>query len=239
MNKVDTEKHKQYITELLRRYAAATLNSNKVLLQERILEASEGLVLALVTRFVRRFHINFSEVDDLKQAARIAVWNCIPRYDPTRNLHFTTYAGESVKGAVYSEHTRVQRLIHAPNRYFRLNLESADASATTDIFNRALMAWQSRATNLLEYDEDTTSIDAVNPQQEAAVLVREILHASTELFTKRNGAILVDYLQGVSTSELGRKYGFTRAWADQLPKQLLLKLRKHFDSCVQAPTCRG
>ena len=54
--------------------------------------------LPLADYFARRYADRSVELDDLQQVARLGLVNALDRFDPTREVRFSTFAGRTIDG---------------------------------------------------------------------------------------------------------------------------------------------
>ncbi len=93
-------------------------------IRERLVRAHLGLAASLAGRFSSRQEA----ADDLHQAALLGLLHAIDRYDPTRNIQFTTFAWATISGEL-KRHFRDRTWgMRVPRRVQELYLMTAEAT---------------------------------------------------------------------------------------------------------------
>lgn len=95
-------------------------------IRERLVRAHLGLAASLAARFSSRQEA----ADDLHQAALLGLLHAIDRFDPTRNIQFTTFAWATISGEL-KRHFRDRTWgMRVPRRVQELYLVTAEATDT-------------------------------------------------------------------------------------------------------------
>lgn len=95
-------------------------------IRERLVRAHLGLAASLAARFSSRQEA----ADDLHQAALLGLLHAIDRFDPTRNIQFTTFAWATISGEL-KRHFRDRTWgVRVPRRVQELYLVTAEATDT-------------------------------------------------------------------------------------------------------------
>jgi len=104
---------------LHRRYFEQRRAPDRALLLERY----QGLARALATRSAKPS----DDLDDLVQVALLGVLSALERFDPDRNIEFTTFAWATVQGELKRYHRDRGWAIHVPRRLQEAYLRTAAA----------------------------------------------------------------------------------------------------------------
>jgi RNA polymerase sigma-B factor len=89
----------------------------------RLLDRYQGLARALAIRSARPS----DDLDDLVQVALVGVLSALERFDPDRNVEFTTFAWATVQGELKRHHRDRGWSIHVPRRLQEAYLRTAAA----------------------------------------------------------------------------------------------------------------
>jgi RNA polymerase sigma factor for flagellar operon FliA len=207
----------------------------------------EGLPVAeAVSRRVARRLGGLVELNDLYSIAKIALYDVVRTYDPSRAA-FAVYAASKLKWAIFDE---VRRLTHGRSVAARLNAAMASErfGAAFDIELGArdeppsIEDWQARLSTMLAGHAAAlavglaqSSVDvmrvadaAASPEEQAArAEIADRLRRSVEALPERERALVERHYYGGEPFEaIAEDLGISKSWASRLHERAITQLGK-------------
>jgi RNA polymerase sigma-B factor len=213
----------------------------------------------LVTRFLpfaeylaRRFGGRGESLEDLTQVAMIGLLNAVDRFDPSREVQFSTYAAATIlgelkrhfrdKGWALRVPRRLQELAVQVNRALPELTQSLGRSPTipelathlgvaTDDIADAMEAVQAYSTSSLETpmgEEGKAPIDSLGGEDPSMELLDEwssIAPAVAELSPRDRRVLYLRFFRGMTQSEIAEDVGVSQMHVSRILTQTLEKLR--------------
>ena len=213
----------------------------------------------LVTRFVpfaeylaRRFGGRGESLEDLTQVAMIGLLNAIDRFDPSREVQFSTYAAATIvgelkrhfrdKGWALRVPRRLQELAVQVNRALPELTQSLGRSPTipelathlgvaTDDIAEAMDAVQAYSTSSLETpmgEEAKAPIDSLGGEDPSLALLEEwssLAPAVAELSPRDRRVLYLRFFRDLTQSEIAEDVGVSQMHVSRILTQTLEKLR--------------
>ena len=214
----------------------------------------------LVARFVpfaeylaRRFGGRGESLEDLTQVAMIGLLNAIDRFDPSREVQFSTYAAATIvgelkrhfrdKGWALRVPRRLQELAVQVNRALPELTQSLGRSPTipelashlgvaTDDIAEAKDAVQAYSTSSLETpmgEEAKAPIDSLGGDDPSMALLEEwssIAPAVAELSPRDRRVLYLRFFRDLTQSEIAEDVGVSQMHVSRILTQTLEKLRR-------------
>jgi RNA polymerase sigma-B factor len=214
----------------------------------------------LVARFVpfaeylaRRFGGRGESLEDLAQVAMIGLLNAIDRFDPSREVQFSTYAAATIvgelkrhfrdKGWALRVPRRLQELAVQVNRALPELTQSLGRSPTipelashlgvaTDDIAEAMDAVQAYSTSSLETpmgEEAKAPIDSLGGDDPSMALLEEwssIAPAVAELSPRDRRVLYLRFFRDLTQSEIAEDVGVSQMHVSRILTQTLEKLRR-------------
>jgi RNA polymerase sigma-B factor len=225
-------------------HAARYAETHEESLRAEIVGRYENLCALLASRYAR----GPDSFEDLRQQANVALLKALDRFDPSRNVRFTTYAWVTISGELkryLRDHTwrvRVPRSLQ--ETYLRVRSETDELRIELGREpTRAEVAEECRAS---ERDVDAArgaesafapaSLDAVPDVAETAatgewslrrVEDRRVLEQLLAALPARSRKILwLHYFEGLPQSSIGRRLGISQVHVSRLLGRSLEVLRR-------------
>ena len=212
--------------------------------------------LNLAHQLARRFAHRGEALDDLVQVASVALIKAVDRFDPGRNVEFTTFATRTIIGELKRHFRDRGWAVRAPRRIQELYLAlgHATGSLSQQLGRAPTVAELATATGApeelvieaLEAGQGyrTSSIDLPDQQDEAAgasfsaedvrftsVDDRSVLSPALALLTPREQTILrLRFVEGLTQSEIAQRIGLSQMHVSRLLAASLARLREVFDA---------
>jgi RNA polymerase sigma-B factor len=211
--------------------------------------------LDLAQRLARRFAHRGEPYDDLVQVASLAIIKSVDRFDPDRNVEFTTFATRTVIGELKRHFRDKGWAVRAPRRIQELYLELGHAISSlsqelgrpptvADLVKRT-GATEEAVLETLEAGQGyrTSSLDVPDRQGEtlagqvgeddtrlARVDDRSVLAPALERLTPREQHIVhLRFVEGLTQSEIAKQIGVSQMHVSRLLAASLAQLRDAFD----------
>ena len=212
--------------------------------------------LNLAHQLARRFAHRGEALDDLVQVASVALIKAVDRFDPERNVEFTTFATRTIIGELKRHFRDRGWAVRAPRRIQELYLAlgHATGSLSQQLGRAPTVAELATATGApeelvieaLEAGQGyrTSSIDLPDQQDEAvgtgfsaedvrftSVDDRSVLSPALALLTPREQTILrLRFVEGLTQSEIAQRIGLSQMHVSRLLAASLARLREVFDA---------
>lgn len=214
----------------------------------------------LATRFVpfaeylaRRFAGRGESIEDLTQVAMIGLLNAVDRFDPSREVQFSTYAAATIvgelkrhfrdKGWALRVPRRLQELAVRVNRALPELTQSLGRSPTipelaehlgvgADEIADAMDAVQAYSTSSLDTpagDEGQAPIDSLGGDDPSIALLDEwssLAPAVAELSPRDRRVLYLRFFRGLTQSEIAEDVGVSQMHVSRILTQTLEKLRR-------------
>jgi RNA polymerase sigma-B factor len=229
---------------------AELARSGDITLRTQLVEAHLGLAEHLARRFVYRGEA----YDDLVQVASIALIKAVDRFDPDREVEFTTFATKTILGELKRHFRDKGWAIRAPRRlqelYLHLNQSvatlsqelrrsptiaelAADTGTTEEQVLEALEAGQSyRSTSLDSAGPDEEGLGSKLGVEQSGMGVAEwrtILEPHIQALPTREQMILkLRFVDGLTQSEIAAHIGLSQMHVSRLLVHSLATLRERF-----------
>jgi RNA polymerase sigma-B factor len=208
--------------------------------------------LNLAGQLARRFTNRVEPYDDLYQVASMALVKAVDRFDPDRNVKFSTFAVSYIVGEL-KRHFRDRGWgVRAPRRVQELYLEigtqieelshtfgrtptiaelSAALNTPVDAVLEAMEAGRGyRAASLDDPNVNEAASAAAHfdhNDQVTLVETREILQAGMEHLTPRERQLIhLRFVEELTQSEIARRLGVSQMHVSRLLEQCLARLRR-------------
>lgn len=220
-------------------------------LRRQLVEAHLGLAFQLARRFANRGET----YDDLAQVASIALIKSVDRFDPDREVEFSTFATRTVIGELKRHFRDKGWAIRAPRRIQELYLElghviedlsqalgrpptvaeMADATGTPEeAVLEALEAGQGYRTSSIDASDhqDGTLSDRLGDVDSGfgGAEDRMMLAIATARLSDRERTILrLRFIEGLTQSEIAAEMGISQMHVSRLLAGSLSRLRDSFD----------
>lgn len=216
--------------------------------KSRIVDAYLDLVRSLARRFANRGE----PLDDLVQVGSMGLLKAIDRFDPDRNIQFTTYAVPTIVGELRryfrdrAATIRVPRGLrersHVLNTAIQHFLQDngrtptvAEISGITGISEEDVIEGleSNEATNLASLDSRTDEgelslLDVVGDEDKTLKLLDERLSlagAMSNLDEREKRLLYLRFIEGLSQSEIAERLGISQMHVSRLLRQTLQSLR--------------
>lgn len=214
----------------------------------------------IATRFVpfaeylaRRFSGRGESIEDLTQVAMIGLLNAVDRFDPSREVQFSTYAAATIvgelkrhfrdKGWALRVPRRLQELAVRVNRALPELTQSLGRSPTipelaehlgvgTDEIADAMDAVQAYSTSSLDTpagEEGQAPIDSLGEDDPSIALLDEwssLAPAVAELSPRDRRVLYLRFFRGLTQSEIAEDVGVSQMHVSRILTQTLEKLRR-------------
>ncbi len=214
----------------------------------------------LVSQFVpfaeylaRRFGGRGESLEDLTQVAMIGLLNAVDRFDPSREVQFSTYAAATIvgelkrhfrdKGWALRVPRRLQELAVQVNRALPELTQSLGRAPTipelathlgvaTDDIAEAMDAVQAYSTSSLETpmgEEAKAPIDSLGGEDPSMALLEEwssIAPAVAELSPRDRRVLYLRFFRDLTQSEIAEDVGVSQMHVSRILTQTLEKLRR-------------
>jgi RNA polymerase sigma-B factor len=217
-------------------------------LRERLITENLGLARRLAHRFAHRGQ----SYDDLAQVASIALIKAVDRYDPERNVKFSTFATGTILGELKRHFRDRGWAVRAPRRIQELYLElgatieslghELGRSPTVSELAQATGASEESIVEAIEAGQGyrSASLDApaaggatlgdiLASQDSATALVeqRSVLEPALALLPPRNRDIVkLRFIDGLTQSEIAARIGISQMHVSRLLATSLAQLRE-------------
>ncbi len=222
--------------------------SNDPALRTQLIEAHLGLVEYLARRFAGRGE----PLDDLIQVATIGLVKAVDRFDPDREVEFSTYATPTIVGELKRHFRDKGWAVRVPRRLQELNLrlgsvisqlsqdlqhsptvaEIAEASGATQ--EEVLEALDSaHAYSLISLDAGTTEEglsyhEQIGGEDEALEALEERVSVGPllrQLAPRERRMLYLRFFKGMTQSEIARDLGISQMHVSRLLARTLATLR--------------
>lgn len=214
----------------------------------------------IATRFVpfaeylaRRFAGRGESIEDLTQVAMIGLLNAVDRFDPSREVQFSTYAAATIvgelkrhfrdKGWALRVPRRLQELAVRVNRALPELTQTLGRSPTipelaehlgvgTDEIADAMDAVQAYSTSSLDTpvgEEGQAPIDSLGEYDPSIALLDEwssLAPAVAELSPRDRRVLYLRFFRGLTQSEIAEDVGVSQMHVSRILTQTLEKLRR-------------
>lgn len=208
--------------------------------------------LGLARRLARRFDYRGQSQDDLYQVASIGLLKAVSRFDPSREVEFTTFATTTITGELKRHFRDRGWAIRAPRRLQELYLElgpaaellghrlgrpptitelAADVDASEESVIEALEAGQGYRTASIDApgDGNRAIADRLATEDAAISLVddlSEIAPAFRSLPERSRVIIRLRFVDGLTQSEIAKEVGISQMHVSRLLSESLAQLRQ-------------
>jgi RNA polymerase sigma-B factor len=209
--------------------------------------------LAFAEYLARRFGGRGESLEDLTQVATIGLLNAIDRFDPAREVQFSTYAAATIvgelkryfrdKGWALRVPRRLQELAVQVNRALPELTQTLGRSPTipelaahlgveTDDIADALDAVQAYSTSSLDTpmgEEGKAPIDSLGGEDPSMALLEEwssIAPAVASLPSRDRRVLYLRFFRGLTQSEIAEDVGVSQMHVSRILTQTLEKLRR-------------
>jgi RNA polymerase sigma-B factor len=219
-------------------------------LREKLITENLGLARRLAHRFAHRGQ----SYDDLAQVASIALIKAVDRFDPERNVKFSTFATGTIIGELKRHFRDRGWAVRAPRRVQELYLELGTTieslghelgrSPTVPELARATDASEESIVEAIEAGQGYRSAsldapavggatlgDSLSSEDSATALVEErsVLEPALALLPERNREIVrLRFLDGLTQSEIATRIGISQMHVSRLLSTSLAQLREAF-----------
>jgi RNA polymerase sigma-B factor len=204
----------------------------------------------------RRFAGRGESPEDLTQVANVGLLNAIDRFDPSRNVRFSTYAAATIvgelkryfrdKGWALRVPRRMQEIAVRINRVLPELTQSFGRSPTiaelaenldvsTDDIVEAMEAVQAYSTTSLDApigEEGKAPVDVVGDEDPSIELLDEwssLAPAVAELSPRDRRVLYLRFFRGLTQSEIADDVGVSQMHVSRILTQTLEKLRQHVE----------
>lgn len=108
--------------------------------------------------FIRKYHVNRFDYDDLYQAGLIGLYQAYKHYDKTSNVKFSTFAFKYIFGSINKEYTTVIANYNVKYEKIRKFIENNDYLSYKDIASKLKISLNdvilaSTKVDIIKYDE--------------------------------------------------------------------------------------
>ncbi|MHB8857920.1 MAG: SigB/SigF/SigG family RNA polymerase sigma factor [Thermoleophilia bacterium] len=221
-----------------------------------------GAYMDLVHSLARRFANRGEPLDDLVQVASMGLLKAIDRFDPDRNVQFTTYAVPTIVGELRryfrdrSSAIRLPRglrersymLNNAIQRFSQENGRSPNVSeiaAATGISEEEVIEGLegSEATTIASLDTtteegDLSLLDIIGGEDQTLRLLDERLSlagAMSELDSREQNLLYLRFIEGLSQTEIADRLNISQMHVSRLLRRTLQSLRQNLTSSSREP----
>ncbi|MDX6697088.1 MAG: polymerase sigma-B factor [Solirubrobacteraceae bacterium] len=220
--------------------------------------------LPLAHQVARRYHRSGEPFDDLLQVARLGLCKAVERFDPAREVAFSTYAVPTMVGEIKRHFRDTGWAIHLPRSLQErvLKVESASKALSSKLGRAPTVAEIAEATDMelelaLEALEaasayEARSLDAPAPaddqegrsyaetiggRDEAYELVEDrgaVADAMRTLPQRERRILHMRFLQDMTQSEIAERVGVSQMQVSRLLRRSLAQLREVAESTPTA-----
>ena len=200
--------------------------------------------LRLVYKIAQRYYTPDpgTEFDDLVQQGMVGLLEAARRYDPARNLRFTTFAFFWIRQGVQRLAVTAGTIPQRANRHYQ---EQSPASIRANAIRRAPIARLDAPLHDRRGDESNATLadiiaDAAPSVEDQVLGSIEAERIFAELnLNARGQAIIRDWLSGLSRTEAQALHGVSRSWIHQIlstRKEKLMPRTSDSTTCIE-PGC--
>lgn len=222
-------------------------------LRQELIEVHLGLVEYLARRFAGRGE----PLDDLVQVATIGLVKAVDRFDPAREVEFSTYATPTIVGELKRHFRDKGWAVRIPRRLQELNLrlggivselsqqggrsptvhEIAEAAGTTE--DEVLEAMDSaHAYNLVSLDaasgqEGLSLLEQLGEEDETLDLLEyraSLAPLLEQLPPRERGMLYLRFFKGLTQSEIAEDLGISQMHVSRLLARTLATLRERLEA---------
>jgi RNA polymerase sigma-B factor len=219
-------------------------------LRDRLVSENIGLARRLAHRFAHRGQ----SYDDLAQVASIALINAVDRYDPGRNVAFSTFATGTIIGELKRHFRDRGWAVRAPRRVQELYLELgalsetlghrlgrsptvAELAGAAGCSEEAIMEAMEAGQGYRSASLDATGAGSVNledrlsTEDSGASMVEErsVLEPALAALPERSRQIVrLRFIDGLTQSEIASRVGISQMHVSRLLAASLDQLREAF-----------
>jgi RNA polymerase sigma-B factor len=202
----------------------------------------------------RRFAGRGEPLDDLNQVANVGLLNAIDRFDPSRNVRFSTFAAATIVGELKRHFRDKGWALRVPRRMQELAVrinqvlpeltqrfgrsptipelaEHLDVSA--DDIVEATEAVQAYSTTSLDAPiggEGRAPVESIGAEDPSLELLEEwssLAPAVAELSPRDRRVLYLRFFRGLTQSEIAQDIGVSQMHVSRILAQTLEKLRRH------------
>jgi RNA polymerase sigma factor FliA len=184
----------------------------------------------------RRFHDEIP-FDDYLQSARLALVECVDRYDPSLGASFRTYAARRMHGAILDSvdrYSEKQRQIAATRALRAERVESLCAGGDDDLFTRLAdvgvglaLSIMLEGTGMIASDETACSTAESPYRRRELEQLRRRTHNLIDLLPEGEKRVVTHhYLQSIPFDAIAQSMNLTKGRISQLHKAALQRLRR-------------
>lgn len=243
-----SERHPQLPKSEVRRLFRRLQDSGDPETRSKLIECHLGLVEYLARRFAGRGE----PLDDLIQVATIGLVKAVDRFDPERQVEFSTYATPTIVGELKRHFRDKGWAVRVPRRLQELNLRlgsvisqlsqdiqrsptvaeiAAAADATEDEVLEALDS--AHAYSLISLDAGTTEEglsyhEQIGDEDEGLSALEERLSVAPlvrELTPRERRMLYLRFFKGMTQSEIAQELGISQMHVSRLLAKTLATLR--------------
>lgn len=209
--------------------------------------------LPLAEYLARRFSGRGESQDDLFQVASLGLLNAIDRFDPDRDVQFSTFAAVTMVGELKRHFRDKGWAIRVPRRLQEIGLRmnavlpelsqqlgrsptvdelAARCEATAEEVLEAMEASQAYATSSLDApanDEGAARIEVLGSDDPSIALLEEwasIAPAVRDLPRRERTVLYLRFFRGLTQSEIAREVGVSQMHVSRILSQTLRTLRE-------------
>lgn len=206
--------------------------------REQLIKYHADFARVMAGKFYSRRITDEVEFDEYLQIARLALIECVDRYDPEQGATFRTFAAHRISGAVLdgiealSERSRQLALRRRTERDRLASLtERLPGDESQDPFERLASVAVGLAIGFMLDDtglvqrEDSTYTDNGYQKVYERQLRQKIVQRVSELGQQEAVVVRLHYLQSVPFDEIGRQMELSKGRISQIHRSALGKLR--------------
>jgi RNA polymerase sporulation-specific sigma factor len=185
----------------------------------------------LVFNIVKRMNYSFYDQEDLIQAGLMGLNQASKRYDPSKNVTFSTYATYYIVGEIKKE-IRDNRPIKLSKEIFRIlrKLKTSDDNQSLDELSLSLevskesillaMSYKDRVISLNTGEDELELLGLVEDknQKPSYDIIRDLDNLSQEI-------IMLKYYKGYTQSEIAKILKLTQSKVSRLENIALKKIK--------------
>jgi RNA polymerase sigma-B factor len=212
---------------------------------------------SLADYLARRFAGRGEPIDDLNQVAAIGLLNAIDRFDPSRDVRFSTYASATIVGELKRHFRDKGWAVRVPRRLQELTVSLNQAipeltgalgrtpsvpelashlNVEPESIVEAMEAAQAYSTTSLDTplgESDLTPLDTMGKDDEALELVHEwasLAPALGQLASRERRVLYLRFFRGLTQSEIAQDIGVSQMHVSRILTATLERLREELSA---------
>ncbi|HHU55891.1 MAG TPA: sigma-70 family RNA polymerase sigma factor [Acholeplasmataceae bacterium] len=185
----------------------------------------------LVFKIVKRMNFTSCDREDLIQAGLMGLHQATKKYDPSRNVKFSTYATYYIVGEIKKE-IRNSKMIKLSKEMYQIikKIKSVDQNISISSLSNHLNVSKEKILLALNYQDQIISLNKKHEDTELLGLIpddrnRFDFMILSDLDKKSQEVIMLKYYKGYTQEEIAKKLNLSQSKISRLENLALKKLR--------------